>query len=61
MFRKKFPWGQVAMGFVIGAAVGAIAALLLAPTTGSQLQKQIRNTAREQADNVEKLVRKVVA
>ena len=57
MFQKKFPWGKVAVAFVIGAAAGAAAALLLAPKTGKELQKQLR----DQAGNVEKVVKKMVA
>jgi gas vesicle protein len=59
MFKAKFPWTQVAVGFVIGAATGAITALLLAPTTGRKLQKQIRNVYEDQIDNVDKMIKKV--
>jgi gas vesicle protein len=61
MFKKKFPWGKVAVAFVIGAAAGAATALLLAPTTGRKLQKQLKEAVEDQVDNVEKIVKKMVA
>lgn len=62
MFRKKqrFPWTQVAVAFVLGAASGAATALLLAPMTGRKMQKQLRNVVEDQVDNVERIVKKVV-
>ena len=57
MFRNKFPWGRVTAAFVIGVAAGAVTALLLTPKTGREMQKQIK----EQAETLEKAVRKMVA
>ena len=56
MFEKKFPWSEVTIAFLLGAATGAVAALLLAPTSGKKLQKQLRNVVEDQVDNVEKMV-----
>ena len=62
MFRKKqrFPWTQVVVAFVLGAASGAATALLMAPMTGRKMQKQLRNVVEDQVDNVERIVKKVV-
>lgn len=62
MFGKKqrFPWGAVAAAFVVGAASGAAAALLLTPMNGRKMQKQLRNVVEDQVDNVERIVKKVV-
>jgi gas vesicle protein len=59
MFNKqKFPWTKVAVSFTLGAISGAVTALLLAPTTGKKLQKQLKSVVEDQVDNVEKLVKK---
>lgn len=60
MFQKKFPWGQFALTFLIGAAAGAATALLLTPMNGKKMQKQLKNVVEDQYENVEKLVKKVV-
>jgi gas vesicle protein len=60
MFEKKFPWTKVAISFVIGAAAGAVTALLLAPTTGKKMRRQLENVVEDQLENVEKMVKKVV-
>jgi len=61
MFEKKFPWTKVAISFVIGAAAGAVTALLLAPTTGKKMRRQLENVVEDQLENVEKMVKKVVS
>jgi gas vesicle protein len=61
MFEKKFPWTKVAISFVIGAAAGAVTALLLAPTTGKKMRRQLDNVVEDQLENVEKMVKKVVS
>jgi gas vesicle protein len=61
MFKAKIQWGRIAVAFAVGAVAGAATALLLAPTTGKKLQKQIKNVVEDQYENVEKLVKKVVA
>jgi gas vesicle protein len=61
MFKAKIQWGRIAVAFAVGAVAGAATALLLAPTTGKKLQKQIKNAVEDQYENVEKLVKKVVA
>ena len=60
MFKSKYPYGKVAVAFVLGAITGAATALLLAPMTGKKLQKQLKAVASDQVDNVEKIVKKVV-
>ena len=60
MFKNRFPYGKVSFAFVIGALTGAAVALVLAPMTGKKLQKEIKNFAEDQAENVEKMVKKVV-
>ena len=60
MFKNKTQWGKIAIAFAVGAITGAATALLLAPTTGKKLQKQLKNVVEDQYDNVEKLVKKVV-
>lgn len=57
--RKKNQTLGKTLFFIGGALAGAAAALLLAPTTGKKLQKQIRNVVDDQVDNVNKIVRKV--
>ncbi len=39
--------GSATVAFVIGAVAGGVAALLLAPQTGAQLRRRIRNGAEE--------------
>lgn len=60
MFRKAFPYGKVAVAFVIGAVAGATTALLLAPMTGRKMQKKVADLVEDQVDNVEKIMKKVV-
>ena len=57
MFKKSFPWGKVTMALFVGAAAGAVTALLLTPNNGKEMQKQLK----VQAENVEKAVKKFVA
>jgi gas vesicle protein len=57
---KKFPYGKVAIAFVVGAVAGAATALMLAPMTGKKMQKKVTNIVEDQFDNVEKMVKKVV-
>jgi gas vesicle protein len=59
MFQKRFPWGEVAAAFAIGALAGAATALLLAPMTGRKLQRQIKDKFEDGVDNVERLMKKV--
>lgn len=59
MFKNTFPWAKVVSSFVIGAAAGAAAALLLAPMSGRKMQKQVRNVVGQQVDSVEKMIKKV--
>lgn len=61
MFEKKRNrWALVTMTFVIGAAAGAIAALMLTPITGKKMQKRVAHVVEDQLGNVERLVKNVV-
>jgi len=51
--KQKFPVGKVAVGFGIGAATGAILALLYTPLTGKKLQKKIVSAADNLIEKVE--------
>ena len=44
--------GEKALFFLVGAAIGAAAALLLAPRTGAETRKLIASRAREGAEAV---------
>jgi gas vesicle protein len=46
---------QVAGFFVVGAAVGAVAALLFAPKSGVQIRKDIRRISRRTMDQLDDL------
>jgi gas vesicle protein len=50
--------GSVLLAFVAGAAVGAAAALLLAPQSGSESREQIRRYARRTQDSLRDLAGK---
>ena len=56
MFQRRTPYGFYSLFFVIGSAVGAIVALLLAPTTGRKLQKQIREVIEDKVEVVKRAV-----
>ena len=58
--KKKNLALQSTAFFAIGALAGAAVALLLAPTTGKKLQKQLKAAVDDQVDNIEKAIRKVV-
>jgi YtxH-like protein len=60
MFQRRFPWGKVAVAFLVGAAAGAATALLLTPVTGKKFQKQLKSVVEDQVDNVEKFMKNVV-
>lgn len=60
-FKKEPIFGKCAAFFVAGAAIGATVALLFAPTTGKKLQKQLKNVVEDQVENVDKILKKVVA
>jgi gas vesicle protein len=56
-FRKqKFPFGKVAIGFVVGAVTGAVLALLYAPFEGKKMQKKIAGVTENVIDKVEETV-----
>ncbi|HEY3052404.1 MAG TPA: YtxH domain-containing protein [Thermoanaerobaculia bacterium] len=59
--KQKFPLGKVAIGFGIGAFVGAVLALLYAPVKGKELQKKIANVTENLIDQVEERVDDVQA
>jgi gas vesicle protein len=43
--RRSSTGGAVATAVILGAAVGAAAALLFAPRTGAETRRQLRHTA----------------
>ena len=49
------------LALTIGAAAGAGLALLFAPKTGRQLQKQLRNVIGESVENVQNVIKHAVA
>jgi gas vesicle protein len=51
--KPKFPLAKVTTGFALGAIVGAVAALLLAPMTGKKLQKKIAGVTDDVVEKVE--------
>jgi gas vesicle protein len=53
--RKTFK--GLAFGFITGAVVGGIAALLLAPKSGKELRQDIRNKSGDVAHDVEKYLK----
>ena len=56
MFGRKNHFGFYALYFFIGGIIGAAAALLLAPTTGKKLQKQVKEVFNDQVENIRKVV-----
>lgn len=44
--------GEKALFFIVGAAIGAVTALLFAPRSGEETRKMIVSKAREGAENV---------
>jgi gas vesicle protein len=59
--KQKFPAGQVAAAFAIGAIAGGIAALLFTPLTGKKMQKKIANVTEDLFEKVEDKVEDVSA
>ena len=51
--KPKFPLAKVATGFAVGAASGAVLALLFAPMTGKKLQKKIAGVSEDVVEKVE--------
>ena len=41
------------IGLLIGAAIGAIGAILLAPTSGKDVRKKVKNLVGKQAENLD--------
>lgn len=52
--------GAVGLGFVIGGFLGAAVALLLAPQSGRESQKQLRGYARRAEEGVHELADKAI-
>ncbi len=52
MNNNTHPRGSASIAFVIGAIAGGVAALLLAPQTGSELRQRIRTGAGDVKDRV---------
>ncbi len=50
--------GTVLLAFLSGAAVGAVAALLLAPQSGEESREQVRGYARRTEENLRELAGK---
>ena len=48
--------GNTLLAFAIGAAVGAVVALLYAPASGDETRRKIRRTVRDQKDNLDAAV-----
>ena len=44
--------GEKALFFIVGAAIGAVTALLFAPRSGEETRKMIVSKAREGAENI---------
>ena len=55
MFGRKTHFGLFTLYFFIGGIVGAAIALLLAPTTGKKLQKQVKEVLGDQIENIRKV------
>lgn len=53
--RGGFSGGQVVLGFLAGAAAGAVALLLSAPRSGAQTRDRIRTLAQDSRERVERL------
>ena len=52
--RKGVTGGQIAAGVIAGASVGVLAGILLAPEKGSDLRKQVKNSATTLGNKVTK-------
>ena len=61
MFKKKFPIAKVVTSFAVGAASGAVFALLFAPMTGKKLQKKIAGVTEDVVEKMEDGVSQVQA
>jgi gas vesicle protein len=57
--KPKFPLAKVATGFAVGAASGAVLALLFAPMTGKKFQKKIAGVTEDVVEKVEEGVASV--
>jgi gas vesicle protein len=55
MFEKNNMKGSV-IQFLVGASIGAIVALLFAPTSGKRLRKRIKNKSDEYYEDLEEIV-----
>jgi gas vesicle protein len=44
--------GEFVLGLLVGAAVGAVAAMLCAPKSGSEMRQQLKDLAGQQKDNL---------
>ena len=51
--KQKFPVGQVAAAFGLGAIAGSAVALLFTPLTGKKMQKKLANAAEDLVENVQ--------
>jgi gas vesicle protein len=61
MFKRKKENRVTSYSFTFfaGAIIGVATALLLAPKPGKKFQKDIKNFAEDQAENVQKFVKNV--
>ena len=50
--------GKIVLGFVVGAMIGSIAGLLVAPTTGLRTRKNLNKKAKKIVKQLESLVMK---
>lgn len=57
--EKKFGAGSVILSFFIGGLIGAGIALLVAPKSGAETRKQIKEFAEEAKDKAETYIEKV--
>jgi len=55
MERSGYSGGQLFLALIGGAIVGAVVALLNAPSSGEELRKRIDDTARKRSDKVRRL------
>ena len=55
MFGRKTHFGLFTFYFLIGGIIGAAAALLLAPTTGKKLQKQVKEVLGDKIETIRKV------
>jgi gas vesicle protein len=53
--RSGFTGGQVFLGFLAGAAAGAVAAILSAPRAGDETRQRLRDLADEGRDRAQRL------